>query len=50
MDDDSMGYWISEASRLTSDAKVEKEEQDDRIENFTSCGPLDKYAVCYGNI
>ena len=50
MDDDSMGYWVSEASRLTIDAKVVKEEQDDRIDKFTGCGPLGKYVVCYDNI
>ena len=50
MGDDSMGYWISEASRLTSDSMWKKEERDEKIESITRCGTLDKYVVCYGNI
>ena len=50
MDDVSMGYWISEASRLTIDAEEAKEEQGDRIDKFAGCGPLDKYVVCRANI
>ena len=50
MDEDSMGFWVSEASRLTTDAREVKEEQDERINKFKGCGPLVKYVECHSNI
>ena len=47
MDGDSVGYWVSEASRLTADAREIKEEQEERIAKFKGCGPLVKYVECH---